>query len=175
MAEEDDTRLEAKGRPNSESGAPSGSQKKDQASDPDYDQGKKGKKKRDLDDEILSRRKIGKFMSIAAVAFMGLFTFAFFLYAIRFAHRFIAAYRQHIGNWVDNGSTPDMSSVLPLMVPMVPAFFFSVLGLATMITCIRFITAYVNPQDENEDGALIERLVREVAGAIRSLKSGGGE
>lgn len=130
MSEEDDTRLEAKGRPNTEPGAPSGGEKKDPASNPDYDQGKKGKKKRDLDDEILSRRKIGKFMSIGAVAFMGLFTFAFFWYAIRFAHRFIAAYRQHIGNWVDNGNTPDMSSVLPLMVPMVPAFFLVLRRLA---------------------------------------------
>lgn len=155
----------------------SGTGKSDPASDPaDHDSNDKGNKKSDqekLDGEILSRRKIGKWMSISAVALMGTFSFAFFFYAIQFAHSFIGAYKQHVEKWVDNGSTPDASSVLPFMVPMVPAFFFSAMGIITMITCMRFITAYVNPQDDDQSGELLQRLIREVATAIKTVKGGG--
>ncbi|MGM0535531.1 MAG: hypothetical protein ACQER5_05590 [Pseudomonadota bacterium] len=177
MEEGENTRLEASGKVvhKDKEAKTIGWRKKDPASDPSYDARESGGVTQDIDSEILKRRKIGRWMSIAAAVVMGIFTFAFFYYAIRFAHSFIAAYTNHIENWVSNGDTPELPSVLPFMVPMVPAFFFSVLGLATMITCIRFITAYVNPQDDDHDGNLIERLVREIAGAVRAIKSGGGE
>lgn len=160
----------------------SGTEKSDRASGPDDFRSENGHQESDgqqlsdkakKDSEILRRHIIGRRMSIFAVFFMGTFTLAFFFYAIRFAHSFIEAYTQHIEAWVKNGNTPDVSSVLPFMVPMVPAFFFSALGLITMITCMRFVSAYVAPQDDNQDGALLERLVREIAGAIKAIKGGG--
>ncbi|WP_311945768.1 hypothetical protein [Halomonas piscis] len=170
MAEEDDYRWE-----------PSGTDKDDPASAPDDFQkesrlGGKGSQPSDkerLDGEILGRHIIGRRMSISAVLLMGLFSCAFFFYAIQFAHSFIHAYKHHVETWMQNGTTPDMSTVLPFMVPMVPAFFFSALGLITMITCMRFVSAYVNPPEDKQDGALLERLVREIAGAIKAVKGGG--
>lgn len=159
----------------------SGTEKSDRASAPGDFQSEKihqdhigGSSDKDkLDGEILSRHIIGRRMSILAVAFMGIFTLAFFFYAIKFAHSFIDAYTHHIEKWVENGNTPDLSTVLPFTVPMVPAFFFSALGLITMITCMRFVSAYVAPQENNQGGALLERLVREIAGAIKAIKGGG--
>lgn len=159
----------------------SGSDKSDPASTPNDFKKKNGRQgsggqpsdKEKLDGEILSRHIIGRRMSILAVLLMGAFTIAFFTYAIRFAHGFITAYKKHVATWMENGNTPDVSSVIPFMVPMVPAFFFSALGLITMITCMRFVSTYVNPQDDDQDGALLERLVREVAGAIKAVKGGG--
>lgn len=156
--------------------------KQDPAGDPEYD-GKNGdsgsgKKpnKRDLDKEILSRRILGRWMSIGAVFAMGVFIVTFFCYAIIYAHSFIKTYQEHIHSWIPAGSVGDAPSVLPLVVPMMPAVFFSVLGLATLITCIRFITAYVNAQeDQGNDSSVIERISREVASIIRAVKSGGSD
>lgn len=160
----------------------SGRAKSDPASDPEFDNanghqdnGSQRSDKEKLDGEILNRHIIGRIMSISAVVLMGVFTVAFFTYAIQFAHSFIDAYKHHVETWVKNGSTPDASSFLPFMVPMVPAFFFSALGLITMITCMRFVSAYVNSPNEDEGGALLERLVREIAGAIKAVKGSGGE
>ncbi|MDL4863416.1 hypothetical protein NPJ88_013825 [Halomonas elongata] len=155
----------------------SGAGKSDPASGPaDYENNHEGAKtgeQEKLDGEMLTRRKIGRRMSILAVVAMGLFSFTFFFYAILFAHSFIDAYRHHVKTWVENGNTPELSTVVPFMVPMVPAFFFSVLGVITMITCMRFITAYVNPQDDDQNGELLQRLIREVASAIKTVKGGG--
>lgn len=114
-------------------------------------------------------------MSIAAVVSMAAFTLAFFTYAIFYAHRFIKLYIAHVHQLIPADGLSETSAVLPLVIPMLPATFFSVLGLATMVTCVRFITAYVNATgSDSSDATLIERLAREIAGILRALKSGSG-
>lgn len=113
-------------------------------------------------------------MSVTAVVSMAGFTITFFFYAILYAHRFIQIYIAHVHQLVPATGLDQPSAVLPLVVPMIPATFFSVLGLATMVTCMRFISAYVNHAAEpHESSSVIERLSREIGGIIRTARSGG--
>lgn len=113
-------------------------------------------------------------MSIAAVVLLTLFTVTFFFYAILYANRFIKLYIAHIHQWVPANSLSEIPSVLPLVVPMIPATFFSLLGLATMVTAMRFVSAYVNSTaDVPESDSVIERIAREVGGIIRTARGAG--
>lgn len=130
--------------------------------------------KQGLDNEILKHRAIGRRMSVMAVVIMASFSIAFFTYAIIYGHRFIKIYASHVHQWVLVNQDGVSSSILPLVIPVIPATFFSVLGLATTVTCVRFISSYVNstPQSQ-ESSSLVERLAREVGNIIRVAKGGG--
>jgi hypothetical protein len=141
----------------------------DPADNPGY-----GSTQQGLDNEILKRRRIGRIMSVLAVVGMAAFTVTFFSYAIIYAHRFIQIYIAHVHQLMPAEGLNEPSAVLPLVVPMIPATFFSVLGLATMVTCMRFISAYVNHAAEPQDsGSVIGRLSREIGGIIRTARGGG--
>lgn len=148
-----------------------GAVSEDPADNPEYDG---NFTQQEVDSEILKRRKIGRWMSVVAVVGMAIFTVTFFVYAIIYAHRFIQLYIAHVHQLVPATGMDEPSAVLPLVVPMIPASFFSVLGLATMVTCVRFITAYVNAtEDHEQQSSVIERIAREVGGIVRAAKSGG--
>lgn len=115
-------------------------------------------------------------MSVAAVGAMAVFTLAFFTYAIIYGHRFIQLYVDHVHQWASPNDIGDTPTVLPFLVPMIPATFFSVLGLVTMVTCVRFISSYVNLlNEERQEGSIIERVTREVGDLIRATKGYGDQ
>lgn len=135
--------------------------------------------KQELDSEILKHRTIGRRMSVLAVVVMAVvvmagFSIVFFGHAIYYGNHFIKVYTSHIHRWASEQADGASSSILPLVIPVVPATFFSLLGLATMVTCVRFISAYVNSTPESRDAdSLIERLIREIGNVIRLTKGGG--
>lgn len=112
-------------------------------------------------------------MTIIAAAFLLLFTATFFVYAIYFAHGFLEVLASHIHAYQKSEGE---ISTLPFLMPFMPATLFAALGVATMVTAMRFINAYVNAMDERSDGLfVIERIIREVAGAVKNIKSGGSD
>ncbi len=115
-------------------------------------------------------------MALVSVIGMGIFIAIFFGIATCFAWRFFHLYLKHLQLVGHRGGqpAPGLDGLLPFVVPMMPAFFFSLLGLVTLITCTRFITSYVNStNDDSDDANLIERIARSIAGILRELKGGG--
>lgn len=149
-----------------------GAHSRDAADNPHYD-ATQGKDRRALDSQILAKHRIGKWMTITAAAFLLLFTATFFVYAIYFAHGFLEVLGNHIHAYQKSEGE---ISILPFLMPFMPATLFAALGIATMVTAMRFINAYVNAMDERNDGLfVIERIIREVAGAVKNIKSGGSD
>lgn len=116
---------------------------------------------------------------MVAVSVMGAFVVGFFSIASCFAWRFFHIYLEHLrGIGHSNEATASspvfgFDGILPFVVPMMPAFFFSLLGLVTLVTCTRFITSYVNStNDDSDDANLVERVAREIAGIIKAWKGG---
>lgn len=153
---------------NSLTRAAPGATGEDPADNPEYDSDVTSQK---IDSEVLKRRKIGRWMSVIAVGTMATFAVAFFCYAIIYAHRFIQLYVEHVHHWVSTKDVQNAPAIIPFIIPMIPATFFSVLGLVTMVTCIRFISSYINASNEesNKD-SVIERVAREVGEIIRTAK-----
>lgn len=150
-----------------------GAKTADPADNPDYD-GNETKQSRDS--EILLRQRIGRWMTIGAAIFLLFFTLTFFTYAIIFAHGFITVYKAHVHQLVPDSGTTEAASVLPFLVPLMPATLFSALGVATMVTAMRFVNAYVNiDETPGNGGVLIERIAREIGGILKSLKPGSSE
>ena len=148
-----------------------GAQEKDAADNPIYDA--PDSEKKDLDSQILAKHKIGKWMTITAAVFLLLFTATFFIYAIYFAHGFLEVLGNHIHAYQKSKAE---ISILPFLMPFMPATLFAALGVATMVTAMRFINAYVNTLDERNDGIfIIEKTISEIAKAAKNFKSGGSD
>lgn len=146
--------------------------KNDKASSDVYDS---APTKQSLDSEILKRRKVGRWMAIAAVVLLALFTLCFFLKAICYGSRFVwlqdtimlSSGMLSSGMPSSNVSIEKALSALPfLAVSMLPAIFFSILGIVTMITSIRFITSFMNPHDSDSSVSLIESIIDRITQAV---------
>lgn|GEM_PF-6286398 len=143
----------------------------DAADNPAYDQAKSNQ--RDLDREILLKHIISKWMTIIAAGVLLFFTVCFFVYTIIFAHGFLNILSDHIHAY---NKIQGEKSIIPFLMPFMPATLFAALGVATMVTAMRFVNAYVNALDERNDGIfIIEKIISEIAKAAKNFKSGGSD
>lgn len=142
--------------------------KHDVASDSDYDQSPKLQMG---DQEVLERQKTARIMSTRFAYAMGAVTLAFFGLASYFAIKFACNYYEHIHNALDL-SSPNTTGIAALLVPIIPATFFSVLGLITLITTSRFVSSFTNESKPTDDGTIITDAIREIVSALKGLKGG---
>lgn len=143
--------------------------KRDMAGDAGYDG---SKLKQQETDENLIKLRWGRWAAFFTMVTLGILTIAFFWISACFAFKFVDIYQMHIHSWAKNHKSDGVMSVAPLVVPMMPAFLFSVTGLLTLITTARFITSYICDQNNEDEYNVLGRLIRDVVGAIKSLKPG---
>ena len=111
-----------------------GAQEEDDADNPEYD--KSFMDQQELDSQILTKQRIGKCMAITAAFFLLASTLTFFVYAIVFAHGFIGILENHIHAYSE---IEGEKSIIPFLIPFMPATLFAALGVATMVTAMRFM------------------------------------
>ncbi|PSF12408.1 hypothetical protein [Marinobacter shengliensis] len=143
--------------------------KRDEASDERYDF---SSDQQSIDSEILKRQKAARIMSITIACLMGTLSLVFFALAIWFAFRFADNYYLHFHSDASH-INPTKLVLAAFLIPVVPATFFSVLGIITLVTTSRFVTAFTNQNERNEDDVgTIQTLMREVGSIIKNIKGG---
>lgn len=141
--------------------------KQDEASDAQYDF---SNDKQRIDSEILKRQQAARIMSITVASLMGSLSLVFFALAIFFAFRFADNYYLHFHSDASL-LNPTKLALAAFLIPVVPATFFSILGIITLVTTSRFVTTFTNQNERNDDDVgTIQTLMREVGSIIKNIK-----
>jgi len=139
----------------------------DEASSP-YDS---SPQRQEGDQEVLERQRVARRMTTIFAYSMGAVTLVFFFLATCFAIKFTFNYYEHFHNAL-NLSNPNKTGIVALIIPIIPATFFSILGIVTLITTSRFVSSFANDSQPPSDGSIIQDTIREVISALKSIKGG---
>lgn len=126
-----------------------------------------------LDATVLRKRNDSRAMALAAIYIAATFAIIFLMLAIINASAFAEQYQAFLSDYTSVSSKNELSpwAFAPLLAPVV---MFSLMGIISLITIFRFITAYTDAayRHESSDSTKLQDIVRDIAQAF-GRNSGG--